>query len=94
MGGLYKSEVREIAMRLNIPKSIINKTPSAGLWEGQTDEGELGITYDSLDEIIYRIDHYLDLNDLDKNDVKRFIEMKRLAEHKNKVPLIFHEVQT
>ncbi|MHA2006413.1 MAG: NAD+ synthase [Promethearchaeota archaeon] len=94
LGGLYKSEVRKIAKLLNIPNSIIKKPPSAGLWEGQTDEGELGITYDSLDEIIYRIDHYLDLNDLDKDDVKRVIEMIRLAEHKNNVPPIFKVVQT
>jgi len=47
-----KSEVRKLAKELKIPESIINKAPSAGLWPGQTDEGEMGITYDELDNII------------------------------------------
>ena len=84
IGGLYKCEVREIARRLNVPENIIKKPPSAGLWEGQTDEGEIGITYDVIDEILYRIDNNLDLSDLDKSDVKKVKKMIKLSQHKLK----------
>ena len=89
LGGLYKCEVREIAKKLNIPEEIINKPPSAGLWEGQTDEDEIGMTYDRMDEIIYRIDHDLSLTDLDKKDVERVKEMMNTSKHKNNMPPTF-----
>ena len=86
LGGLYKCEVREIAKKLNIPENIINKLPSAGLWDDQTDEGEIGMKYDLLDEIIYRLDYNLDLNDLNRNDIERVKEMMRSSKHKLKMP--------
>ena len=49
LGGLYKSQVRELARGLGIPQQVIERPPSAGLWTGQTDEGEMGLTYDQLD---------------------------------------------
>lgn len=52
LGRLVKTEVRELAKYLKIPEEIINKKPSAGLWEGQTDEDELGISYEQLDKYI------------------------------------------
>ncbi len=52
LGRLVKTEVRELAKHLGIPKEIINKKPSAGLWEGQTDEDEMGLSYDELDQYI------------------------------------------
>ena len=52
---LYKTEVWELAKRLGVPKKIIEKKPSAGLWIGQTDENELGMNYKLLDEILYRL---------------------------------------
>ncbi len=52
---LYKTEVWEIAKLLGVPDKIIKKKPSAGLWEGQTDEDELGISYRLLDEILHRL---------------------------------------
>lgn len=56
LGGLYKTEVFELAKDLGIPKRIIEKPPSAGLWEGQTDEEELGISYEKLDKILKLIE--------------------------------------
>ena len=50
---LFKTEVKDLAKWLNIPKSVIDKPPSAGLWENQTDEEELGGTYKEIDRIIY-----------------------------------------
>ena len=86
IGGLYKCEVREIAKKLNLSEEIINKPPSAGLWEGQTDEDEIGITYDVIDEILYRIDYNLDLNDLNQNDVNKVKKMMRASQHKLNIP--------
>jgi NAD+ synthase len=53
IGDLYKTQVRELARALNIPQSIISKPPSADLWVGQTDEGELGFTYEEVDQALY-----------------------------------------
>ncbi len=52
---LFKRQVRRLAQELKIPQSIINKPPTAGLWQGQTDEGEMGITYNELDDILDRL---------------------------------------
>jgi NAD+ synthase len=52
LGNLVKGQVRELAGFLGIPKPIIEKPPSAGLWKGQTDEGELGFSYDELDRFL------------------------------------------
>ncbi len=52
---LYKTEVWEVAKLLGVPERIIEKKPTAGLWEGQTDEDELGISYRLLDEILWRL---------------------------------------
>lgn len=76
----YKWEVREMAKYLEIPNEIIEKTPSAGLWEGQTDEGELGMTYDELDSIL----DYLEGNKIDPF----FISAKNLSEWSDKVEKI------
>ncbi len=53
LGSLYKSQVYQLAEYLNIPRKIIKKVPSADLWKGQTDEGELGLSYKEMDEILY-----------------------------------------
>ncbi|MCI4371732.1 MAG: NAD+ synthase, partial [Thermoplasmata archaeon] len=52
IGDLYKTQVREMAQSLSLPTEIVDKIPTAGLWPGQTDEGELGISYDELDRIL------------------------------------------
>jgi NAD+ synthase len=55
MGDLYKTQVRELAAYLRVPQAILRKAPTAGLWPGQTDEGELGLTYEELDLILYAL---------------------------------------
>lgn len=50
---LYKYQVRQLSQALGIPQPIIDKAPSADLWEGQTDEGELGFTYNDADQVLY-----------------------------------------
>ena len=56
LADIYKTEVQELAKQLGIPEEIINKPPSAGLWEGQTDESEMGITYPELDRILKKME--------------------------------------
>ncbi len=53
IGDLYKTQVRQLARSLAIPEVILAKPPSADLWLGQTDEGELGFTYDEVDRLLY-----------------------------------------
>ena len=56
IGDLYKTDVRVIAQELALPAEVRERPPTAGLWEGQTDEEELGISYDDLDQILYGIE--------------------------------------
>ncbi|MCE6090560.1 NAD(+) synthase [Mycoplasmopsis agalactiae] len=87
---LLKSEVRMMAKYLNVPESIINKKPSAGLWEGQSDEDELGFTYHELDS--YLLDDKVDIR---LNSVAKIERMHKYSMHKrNKagMPLSIDEV--
>ena len=55
LGALLKKQVRQLAAALNIHEDIITKAPTAGLWPGQTDEKELGMSYNDLDDILLRL---------------------------------------
>ena len=55
IGDLYKSQLRAVASRLGVPEPILAKRPSADLWPGQTDEDELGATYDALDRVLFAL---------------------------------------
>ncbi len=53
IGDLYKTQVRQLSQALAIPAPIIDKPPSADLWVGQTDESELGFTYEQVDKLLF-----------------------------------------
>jgi len=53
LGDLYKTQVRQLARAMGVPEAIVQKPPSADLWVGQTDEGELGFTYAEVDKLLY-----------------------------------------
>jgi NAD+ synthase len=53
VGDLYKTQVRQLSRAMKVPEAIITKAPSADLWIGQTDEGELGFTYEEVDKLLY-----------------------------------------
>lgn len=53
LGDLYKTQVRQLARALGVPEVILQKPPSADLWAGQTDEGELGFTYAEVDQLLF-----------------------------------------
>jgi NAD+ synthase len=94
IGDLYKTEVWEMAKKLGVPSYIIDKAPSAGLWPGQTDEGEMGVKYDCLDKVLKGIEAGLPLDEISRRAgvELRTVEMiweKHLASvHKRKMPLI------
>lgn len=72
---LTKHQVRILAAYLQLPQQIINKTPSADLWEGQTDEGEMGFSY-------YELDKYLLTGEGNPMVIKRIETLHRISEHK------------
>jgi NAD+ synthase len=53
IGDLYKTQVRQISREIGVPSEVIDKAPSADLWAGQTDEDELGFTYEAVDQLLY-----------------------------------------
>ena len=93
IGNLYKTEIFKIAKILQIPQSIQNKAPSADLYEGQSDEKELGFSYAILDEIMLSLEKGLSKKEmLEKNLSKTAIEFvlqrMQLMEFKRKMPEI------
>ncbi len=92
LGGLYKTQVRQLAHHLGVPEQIIHKPPTAGLWPGQTDEGEMGITYKEADQILYRlIDKQLPPEQIaeqgfDRALVDKIDKMVRASAHKRCMP--------
>ncbi len=94
IGGLYKTQVRQLAQHLSVHHAVIKKAPTAGLWKGQTDEGELGITYANLDMIYTGLDLGFSMKEISEavgesvDKVKNFIERERKISHKLKMPEI------
>jgi NAD+ synthase len=85
LGELYKTQVRLLAAKLGIPQTIIDRPPTAGLWEGQTDEGEMGITYEALDTTLAAIEAG-DTGHLDPAQVARVQQMLASSAHKRSMP--------
>ena len=88
IGDLYKTQVRMLAKEIGIPESIITKPPSAGLWKNQTDEEEIGITYDILDKILlgmemgYSSEKISDMLQISKDEVEKVGSMIKKCSHK------------
>ncbi len=80
---LYKFEIRAIAKELGVPQSVIDRPPSAGLWLGQTDEEELGISYEELDRVLLAIEQG-DTTGIDPSTLERVMTMIRMSEHKRR----------
>ena len=94
IGDLFKTQVWELAKFLKIPKEMINKPPTAGLWKDQSDEKELGINYNQLDKVLAGLERKVDLNDIAKiagvkqSEVIRIKNMRIKSQHKSRSPLI------
>jgi NAD+ synthase len=91
---LYKAQVRQLARGVGVPEQIIAKAPSADLWQGQTDEGELGFTYDDADAILFRlVDERCRVEDViaqgfDARVVQRVVDLVRRNQFKRVMPLV------
>jgi NAD+ synthase len=79
IANLVKQEVVEVAKYLGIPQAVIDKPPSAGLWGGQTDEAEMGITYKDLDR-------YILTGEADARVKARILSLNKSSEHKRTMP--------
>ncbi len=94
IGDLYKTEVFELSRLLDVPTEIIDKPPRAGLWDNQTDEAEIGMSYDLLDQILYlycedvKNTEIAEKLDISVDDVDMIIAKIIRSEHKFKVPEI------
>jgi len=92
MGDLYKSQVYALAKDLNIPEAILKRVPTAELWEGQSDEEELGIDYPTLDKILLGLERQLSVNEISSNtgisieSISRIDNLIKLSIHKRVFP--------
>jgi len=84
LGDLYKFEVKQLARILGVPKKIIKKVPSAGLWQGQTDEGEIGFSYEEIDRTLKKIEEC----HIEGDCAKKLKSMIEQSEHKRQLPKI------
>ncbi len=92
LSDLYKTQVRQLARKIGAPDKVIRKAPSAGLWKGQTDEGEMGITYDRLDAILLGFEQSLEVREIARraetsvDEVSRIAGVIRSTAHKRELP--------
>jgi NAD+ synthase len=93
IGDLYKTQVRQLACHLGLPECFIEKPPSAGLWHGQTDEEELGESYENIDKVLYllhdrgySIEKTVRELKLDRKVVEMIHEMTEKNKHKRLTP--------
>ena len=94
IGDLYKTNIRDLSRYLKIPNELIEKKPSADLWEGQTDEQEMGLTYKEADQVLYRmleenktVEEVL-AEGFNKDLVENIVRRMNRSEYKRRMPLI------
>jgi len=88
LGGLYKTQVWELARQLGVPQVVVERPPTAGLWPGQTDEGEMGITYVELDRTLAAIEAG-DTSSIEPATLDKVHKMIARSAHKRAMPPIF-----
>ncbi|MHA2237425.1 MAG: NAD+ synthase, partial [Candidatus Hodarchaeales archaeon] len=94
IGDVYKTHVFQLAKFLELPESFINKSPSAGLTRGQTDEKEIGMSYNQLDSILYGLETFQTDEDIKNrlnipsSEVKKVRSMIYKSEHKRRIPIV------
>ena len=94
LGNLYKTQVWDLARRVGVPKEIIEKEPSADLWQGQTDEGELGFPYREVDQLLnLMIDEGLPREELvlrgfGEEFIERVMMRVRSSAYKRRMPIV------
>lgn len=94
LGDLYKTQVRKLAGFLGVPKPIIEKQPSADLWQGQTDEEDLGFTYEQVDKLLFlMVDERYTVSQLeeegyDRSFIDKVFKLIQKTQFKRRLPLI------
>ncbi|MGL4402891.1 MAG: NAD+ synthase [Fusobacteriaceae bacterium] len=94
IGDLYKTHVWALSKHMGVPRELIDKKPSADLWEGQTDEGELGFSYLLADEILYRmVDERKSIDEITEEEYSKEVIEKierkiKFSQYKRKLPII------
>ncbi len=94
IGDLYKTQLRQLAAYLGVPREILDKAPSGDLWVGQTDEGELGFSYDEVDRLlVLLVDRrwqpaHLERAGFDAEFVERVLRLIRRNQYKRRLPVI------
>lgn len=94
IGDLYKTQLRQLAAHLGVPEAILQKAPSGDLWVGQTDEGELGFTYDEVDRLlVLLVDRrwqptQLVRHGFDAEFIERVVRLIRRNQYKRRLPVI------
>jgi NAD+ synthase len=92
IGDLYKTEVRALAEQLDLPAPIRERAPSAGLWEGQTDEAELGLPYSEIDQILRGLEELrteeeiAEITGIDPDRVRSVADRVTKSRHKRRAP--------
>jgi NAD+ synthase len=89
LGDLDKTAVRGLARELGVPERVVSKAPSAGLWEGQTDEAEIGVTYDRLDRALAAIPGDERKEPIDPATMDRISALVAASEHKRRAIPVF-----
>jgi NAD+ synthase len=82
LGDLYKTQVWQLSEYIGMPKEIVSKPPSADLWEGQTDEAEMGLTYREVDELLF---HMIDVREDDAQLVGRGFSQEFVSKIRQKI---------
>ena len=90
LGDLNKTQVWELARELGVPREVVERPPTAGLWPGQTDEGEMGITYRELDRVLAAIEAG-DTAGIDPATLEKVQGMVARSAHKRAMPPIFRQ---
>ncbi len=83
---LYKTQVWQLAKELALPAQFVTKAPSAGLWAGQTDEAELGVTYALADQILQAQENQQSLSNFEQSTVQRIQQLQQAGAHKLALP--------
>lgn len=89
---LYKTQVYQLAKSLGVPDVLLNQTPTAGLWQGQTDEGQFGFTYEEADHVLYlHLEKGASIQEIEKqglSNAKAILEWREKNLFKHSVPYV------
>lgn len=94
LGDLYKTQIKELAAYLGVPEKILAKKPTAGLWPGQTDEAEIGLSYEEIDQILFQLvdsrqtPEAVAAAGFARESIEKIVSLIRNSEFKRKMPPI------